>query len=95
VKRTDVPGARYDLEKNVDGQLLVAEFIARWVAAKKLDCDPSLVSLRLVPTTSEEEPTPEQEAAATVLQPRKTLTQAGVADGAWLVAVFAGHGGML
>ena len=73
----------------------VDEFISRWVAERKLDCDPSLVSLRLVPSTGEEEPTPEQEAEATVLPPRKTLAQAGVADGSWLVAVFAGREGML
>ena len=51
--------------------------------------DPGLVSLRLLSYTGEEEPTPEQEASATVLQPRKTLAQAGVTDGSWLVAVFA------
>ena len=42
-----------------------------------------------MPSTGEEEPTPEQEAAAAVLQPRKTLTQVGVVDGAWLLGVVA------
>ena len=69
------------------------EFIARWVAQARLELDPGLVSLRLVPDTgNKEEPTPAQEAAATVLPPRKTLAEAGVADGSWLVAVFARSG---
>ena len=68
---------------------LVADFIARWVSDRKLTVDPGLVSLRLVPYTGEEVPTPEKEASAVVLQPRKTLAQAGVGDGSWLVAVFA------
>ena len=58
-------------------------------SSEKLDVTPSLVSLRLVPYTGEEEPTPEQEVAATVLPPRKTLQQAGVTDGAWLLAPLA------
>ena len=92
VKNAAVRGARYDFIKHVDSQLLVAEFILRWVAELKLDCHPSLVDLRLVPCTGEEEPAPEQEAEATVLPPRKTLAQAGVVDGSWLVAVFVGQG---
>ena len=70
----------------------VDDFIVRWVAELKLDCHPSLVSLRLVPCTGEEEPAPEQEAEATVLPPRKTLAQAGVVDGSWLVAVTLSTG---
>ena len=70
----------------------VDEFISRWVSDRKLGCDESLVSLRLVPCTGEEEPVPEQEAEATVLPPRKHLAQAGVVDGSWLVAVFVGQG---
>ena len=89
MKRTDVPGARYADVENVDPRTTLSKFIARWVAERKLGCDESLVSLRLVPCNGEEEPTQEQDAAATVLPPRKTLAQAGVADGAWLLAVFA------
>ena len=89
VKPTHVTGARYTASRQVDPATSVDEFLTRWVAERKLDCDPSLVGLRLVPSTGEEEPTPEQEAAAAVLQPRKTLTQAGVADGAWLLGVIA------
>jgi hypothetical protein len=78
----------------------VDELITRWVGERKLDCHPSLVSLHLVPCpcNGEEEPTPEQEAAATVLPPHKTLAQAGVGDGAWVLAVFAApvpHSGSL
>ena len=65
----------------------MADFIARWVASEKLAVPPSLVKLRLLSYTGEEEPTPEQEASAAVLQPRKTLAQAGVTDGSWLLAV--------
>jgi hypothetical protein len=91
VKRTDAVGARYAELENVDPRATVSKLIARWVVSEKLDVTPSLVSLRLVPCpcSSEEEPTPEQEAAATVLPPRKTLAEAGVVDGSWLLAVFA------
>jgi hypothetical protein len=89
VKRTDFRDAPYFITRHVARDCLVADFIARWVASEKLDVTPSLVSLRLVSYTGEEEPTPEQEAFATVLQPRKTLAQAGVSDGSWLLAVFA------
>ena len=90
-------GARYAEVENVDPRATVSKLIAHWVASEKLDVTPSLVSLHLVPCpcSGEEEPTPEQEAEATVLPPRKTLAQAGVADGSWLVAVFAGREGML
>ena len=87
VKRTDVPNARYTASLQVGAASTVDEFIARWVAERRLDMDPGLVSLRLLSYTGEEEPTPEQEASATVLQPRKTMAQAGVTDGSWLLAV--------
>jgi hypothetical protein len=92
VKRTDKVGARYAEVENVDPRTTVSKFIARWVASEKLDVTPSLVSLRLLSYTGEEEPTPEREASAAVLQPRKTLAQAGVTDGSWLVAEFADAG---
>ena len=85
-------GGRYADFEGVDPAQSVSKFTARWVAELKLDCHPSLVDLRLVPCTGEEEPAPEQEAEATVLPPRKTLAQAGVVDGSWLVAVFVGQG---
>ena len=76
----------------MDTQLTVDELIARWAAQEGLGVSPSLVSLRLVSYSGDDEPTLAQEAGATVLQPRKTLAQAGVVDGAWLVAAFADVG---
>ena len=95
--RPRVEGTQYVALKGVDlQQQTVDDLKAAWMALAKLrDRDPSLVTLCLVPCTGEEEPTAEQEAAATVLQPRKTLAQAGVADGAWLVAVLAVTGASL
>ena len=40
VKNTAVPGARYADTGSVDPTLSVSKFIARWVAERKLDCDP-------------------------------------------------------
>ena len=72
----------------------VDELISRWLAQEKLDAAPGLVSLRLVhrgPDKLTKVPAERDaaEAAATVLDPEDTLGEAGVADGAWLVAVFA------
>ena len=95
VKRTDVPGARYDFIKNVDPQELVAEVIARWVAQAKLDVDPSLVTLRLVKRGAGK-PTPTQEAKAKVLDdPSLSLAEAKVTGTAWLLAFVAGTEGLL
>ena len=67
VKRTDVPNARYTASLQVGAASTVDEFIARWVAERRLDMDPGLVSLRLVPDTGDkEEPTPADESRATV-----------------------------
>ena len=97
VKNAAVRGARYDFIKHVDSQLLVAEFILRWVAELKLDCHPSLVDLRLVkcgPDRLTKDPAERKaaEEAATVLHPEDTLAEAGVADGSWLVAVTLSTG---
>ena len=85
VKRTG-DGTQYDDIAAVPNET-VAQFKRRWVVSEKLDVTPSLVSLRLLSYTGEEEPTPQREASAAVLQPRKTLAQAGVTDGSWLLAV--------
>ena len=89
MRRTDFTDAPYCITRHVARDCLVADFTARWVADRKLGCDESLVRLHLVPCPcdGEEEPTPEQEAAATVLPPHKTLAQAGVTDGSWLLGV--------
>jgi hypothetical protein len=85
----DKAGARYDFVKSVDPEQNVAEFIARWMAQAKLDVDPSLVTLRLVPCGART-PTAEEEQAAAELDPRVTLADAGFTDGSSLLAVVAG-----
>jgi hypothetical protein len=89
VKRTDVQGARYAEIEDVDCSLTVSKLIARWVSEEKLDVRPSLVSLRLVPCAPGDDPSEEQELAATALSPRRTLRAAGVTDGSSLLADFA------
>jgi hypothetical protein len=89
VKRTDVAGARYAEIEGVDSSLTVSKLIARWLSDKKLDDDPSLVTLRLVTCAPGADPTEAQERAATALSPRLTLREAGVADGGSLLADFA------
>jgi hypothetical protein len=90
VKRTDVQGARYDLIKHVDPGQLIAELIARWVSDKKLDVEPSLVTLRMV-KRGPGVPTAAEESNSTLLaDPSATLRGAGVADGTWLLACIAG-----
>ena len=89
VKRTDKSDAQYD-DTTAAPNETVAQFRRRWVAERKVDLDPGLVSMRLVPDTGDkEEPTPADESRATVLNPRKTLAEAGVVDGSCLLAVFA------
>ena len=101
VKRTDTVGARYAEVEDVDPRATVSKFIARWVASEKLDVTPSLVSLRLVKRGPAGLPSAQEEAVALdsparlLADPSATLAQAGVADGSWLVAVFAGREGML
>jgi hypothetical protein len=88
LKRTDVEGAQYDDSEGVAPQQLVSTFKKRWLNVKKLDVDPSLITLRLVkrgpgvPTASEEE-------QAVLLEPRLTLREAGVADCSSLLACIA------
>ena len=95
VKRTDVVDAEYSAVHGVPPTLRVDALKMRWVASEKLDVTPSLVSLRLVPHTGEDEPTPAQEASATTLNPRKPLAEAGVTDGSWLLAVVSAPLGTL
>ena len=89
VKRKDVVGAQYVAVKGVDLQQTVDDFKARWVSQAKLDVDPSLVTLRLVESSSAE-PTPEEEAVAKELRPRLTLAAAGITDSCSLLAFVAG-----
>jgi hypothetical protein len=88
VKRTDVQGARYAEIEDVDCSLTVSKLIVRWVSEEKLDVRPSLVSLRLVPCAPGDDPSEEQELAATALSPRRTLRDAGIAHGSSLRVDF-------
>ena len=82
-------GAQYAEVEDVDPQLTVSKLKARWASDVALDVHPSFVSLLLVRCAGEE-PTAEEEAAAAVLSPRRTLREAGVADGGSLLATVAG-----
>ena len=85
MKQEDAEKAEYVDIGDIDPLLLVSRLKRRLLSEKKLDVDPSFVSLRLVRCAGEE-PTAEEEAAATVLNPRRTLREAGVADGSSLLA---------
>jgi hypothetical protein len=85
----DKAGAQYTAVKAVDVLLTVDDFKARWMAQAKLDVDPSLVTLRLVPCGARK-PTAEEEQAAAELDPFDTLATAGVADSCKLLAAVAG-----
>jgi hypothetical protein len=89
VKQADAEEAEYDDIGDIDPLMLVSRLKRRVLSEKKLDADPSFVSLRLVRYAGEE-PTAEEEAAATVLSPRRTLRAAGVVDGGSLLAKVAG-----
>ena len=85
VKRMDVQGAQYGDFAEVDLQMSVSAFKARYVAQAKLDVDPSLVTLRLVLCGSRK-PTAEVEAAAVELDdPSLSLGESGVTGTAWLL----------
>ena len=97
LKRTDVGGADYSALRGLSSELTVDELKRRWVADKKLEVDPSLVSLRLV-KAGEGEPTEAEEAAALLPagllgRPRLTLRETGVTRGSSLLACFAGAAG--
>jgi len=67
----------------------VDDLRAAIMAARRMDVDPSLVTLRLVHLgpggRKDDEPTAAEEAAAATLKPRSTLAKAGVSDGAFLL----------
>ena len=97
VKRTDKSDAQYD-DTSAAANETVSQFRRRWVAERKVDLDPGLVSLRLVQRGPCSMPTAEQEAAAlsasasALADPSMSLAEAGVTDRSWLVAVFARSG---
>ncbi len=94
MKRSLVADAQYMAVKGVDiDKLTVDDLKALWVAQAMLAVDRSLVMLRLVPCEARK-PKPEEEQAATALDPFETLAAAGVADGCKLLAVVAGACGV-
>ena len=83
------PHGGYGKFKGVDAEQDVYDFTARWAEHEELNVRPSHISLHLVRCASDE-PTEEDEAAATVLNPRRTLREAGVADSSSLLAKVTG-----
>jgi len=97
LKRTDKGGADYSALGGLTSELTIDELKRRWVADKKLDVDPSLVSLRLV-KAGEGEPSKAEEAAALLPagllgRPRLKIRETGVTHGSSLLACFAGAEG--
>jgi len=80
-------GAQYAEVEDVDPQLTVSKFKARWAAQEELKVRSSLITLRLV-KCGPGVPTASEEAAALLLEPRRTLREAGIADGSSLLAVI-------
>ena len=92
VKRTDAPDPRYSSVGDVDPEQNVDAFIRDWVQRERVEHAASLVSLRLVPSTSAgSEPTQEDEGNATPLSSRQTLMSVGLTDGSSLLAILPGE----
>ena len=87
VKRDGVDCAQYDEIVARLGET-VSQFKRRWLADKRLELDPGLVTLLLVRGAPPRHlPSETQEAQALLLaNPALTLREAGVADGCWLLA---------
>ena len=68
----------------------MSKLISRWLVAKKLDVDPSLVTLRHVSKAAPGVvPSPDQEAEAELLaNPATPLRDAGLQPGAWVLVDF-------
>jgi hypothetical protein len=94
--RPEGAGTQYAEVEDVDPQLTVSKFKARWAAQEELKVRSSHITLRLVkcgpgvPTAIEDATAGEEAAAVEPLEPRLTLRVAGVADGSSLLAKVAG-----
>jgi hypothetical protein len=84
--------AQYNGIEDVDPQQLVSRLKKRWLRDKKLDVDPSHVTLWLVKRGAGLPDATEEAAAALLDDPSATLHAAGLAPTTWLLAVFAGEG---
>ena len=92
VKRNDAPSPRYSSVADVDPDQTVDAFICYLVQRWRVQHDASLVSLRMVPSTSAgSEPTQEDEENATLLSSRQTLMSVGLTDGSSLLAILPGE----
>ena len=89
MKRTDMEGVQYSGLRGVDPRSTIDEFKARWVADKKLDIDPSLVTLRLVKCGARKPSSEEEKQAVELDDPRLSLADAGITDGCSLLAFVA------
>ena len=84
--RQERAGVQYAKVEGVDPEQDVYDVTARWAEQEELNVCPSLITLRLVNLCGPDVPTASEEAAATALNPRRTLREAGVADGSSLLA---------
>lgn len=90
VKPTDRPGlVEYTQLRGVDPNCLVDDLKALWLSQRQRGDDPSGIRLRLVPPFPGDEPSEEQERAASALIPRQTLRVANVTDGRFLLVDVA------
>ena len=88
--RQERADTQYAEVEDVEPQLAVSKFKARWAKDVALDVHASLVSLRLV-KCGPGVPTASEEAAAVKLDdPSLTLAAAGVTGTAWMLAKVAG-----
>lgn len=78
-------GTQFTNFAGVDPLQLVDTLKKRWLHEARKDVDPSLVTLRLLPCAPDEDPSEADERAATELNPRRTLRDAGVLNGSSLV----------
>ena len=84
VKLVDMPNTTHSLLNNVDMQETVDELVAR-LAKTKLDVDPALVTLRLVPCGVSIHSAAEELCAKILAEPRLTLEAAGIFVGCSLL----------
>ena len=88
--RPEGAGTQYAEFEDVDPQLTVSKFKARWAAQEELNVRPSRVTLRLVACGARKPSAAEEAAAAELDDPSLTLAAAGVTGTAWMLAKVAG-----
>ena len=83
-------GAQYAEVEDVDPQLTVSKFKARWAAQEELKVRSSLIMLRLAKCGTGKPTTAEEAAAVELDDPSLTLAAAGVTGTSWMLAKVAG-----